>query len=157
RERKLGPTHRDVAETLSYLSTTVARLGEVEKGYELSARALAIWEESAPASWGAADAFANHGMLQLMKSDYEGATRSFDRALSIRRQVFGPSHPAVADVQASRAMALASLGQRSEALRAALDAEQIGRDHLRLTMRYLSERQALAYAAKRPKGFDLAL
>jgi CHAT domain-containing protein len=54
-------------------------------------------------------------------------------------------------------MALARLGQRAEALRAALDAEQIGRDHLRLTLQYLSERQALAYAAKRPKGFDLAL
>ena len=32
-----------------------------------------------------------------------------------------------------------------------------GRDHLRFTVRYLPERQAMAYAAKRPRGLDLAL
>ena len=35
--------------------------------------------------------------------------------------------------------------------------KQISRGHLRLILRYLPEREALAYAAKRPKGLDLAL
>ena len=38
-----------------------------------------------------------------------------------------------------------------------MEAEGIGRRHLRLTLESLSERQGLAYAAARPKGLDLAL
>src|SRR5207237_1006965 len=48
-------------------------------------------------------------------------------------------------------------GSYQPALTAALQAEQVGRDHLRNTIRYLPERQALAYAASRPKGLDLAI
>ena len=39
----------------------------------------------------------------------------------------------------------------------ALQAEQAGLAHLRFTARYLPERQAMAYGAKRPRGLDLAL
>ena len=50
-----------------------------------------------------------------------------------------------------------ALGRRDEALAAAMEAEGIGRAHLRLTLESLSERQGLAYAAARPKGLDIAL
>ncbi len=43
------------------------------------------------------------------------------------------------------------------ATQAALRAEKISRDHLRLTARTLPERQALAYASARASGLDLAL
>ena len=50
-----------------------------------------------------------------------------------------------------------ALGATDIALSMALDAESVGRDHLRFTIPYLPERQAMAYAAKRPRGLDLAL
>ena len=55
------------------------------------------------------------------------------------------------------AAVLAQSGDTAAAVRTALDAEAIGRAHLRLTVGYLPERQALGYAARRPKGLDLAL
>src|SRR5262249_32097388 len=39
----------------------------------------------------------------------------------------------------------------------ALHGDEISRNHARLTLGYLSERQALDYAASRPRGLDLAL
>jgi CHAT domain-containing protein len=42
-------------------------------------------------------------------------------------------------------------------LEAALEAERVGLDHLRYTVRSLPERQSLAYAVRRPRGLDLAI
>ena len=63
----------------------------------------------------------------------------------------------MADAKAGLATVLARLGEAPESLRTALDAETIGRGHLTLSLRDLPERQALEYAAKRPKGLDLAI
>ena len=158
RERSLGKNHRDVARTLSKLSTTVARLGQVDRAYELSTQALSIWEQSTEGSTrSAAEAFILHAALQATQGEHSSARTSYEHALDILRTILGPSHPTVAETKASLAAAFANMGQASEARRNALDAERIGRDHLRLTLRYLPERQALGYAAKRPKGMDLAL
>jgi CHAT domain-containing protein len=66
-------------------------------------------------------------------------------------------HPLTAEARGALASADFALGSDDTAVREALDAEQTGRDHLRFTIRYLPERQALAYADKRPRGLDLAL
>jgi CHAT domain-containing protein len=52
---------------------------------------------------------------------------------------------------------LAASARPAAALDAALRAEEIGRAHLRLTARTLSEREALRYASVRTKGLDVAL
>jgi CHAT domain-containing protein/tetratricopeptide (TPR) repeat protein len=158
REKKLGKDHRDVARTLSNLSTSVAKLGQLQEAYELSTRAIDIWERSgARDTKGAAEALVVHGTLQASLGDYRAAGRSYDRALTILRQVLDPSHPDIAFAQVSLAEALAYEGQSAEAIGNALAAEEIGRAHLRLTLRYLPERQALGFVAKRAKGLDLAL
>ena len=38
-----------------------------------------------------------------------------------------------------------------------MQAEDASREHLRLMLRYLPERQSLSYAATRPKSLDLML
>jgi hypothetical protein len=53
--------------------------------------------------------------------------------------------------------AYADTGETSRGLELALRAESIGRAHLSLMARSLSEREALSYAAARPSGLDLAL
>src|SRR4029450_2734962 len=64
--------------------------------------------------------------------------------------------PDVAAVRLSMSSSFAGV-DRTEGLSDALDAEEIGRSHLRLMLRHLPERQGLEYAASRPKGTDLAV
>jgi CHAT domain-containing protein/Tfp pilus assembly protein PilF len=158
RERTLGKNHTDVATILTRLSVTMANLGHIREAYQLTSRALKIWEQSSGRdTHGAADALIAHGAHQLSQGDHMAARNSYDQAMVIVRRILGDAHPDVADVQASLALALVNMGQVSEGVRNALDVERISRGHLRLILRYLPEREALAYAAKRPKGLDLAL
>jgi len=71
--------------------------------------------------------------------------------------VFNVDHPSYAETQARLAIELARLGEPNDALKAASAAEITGREHLRLMLRYLPERQALNYAVTRPGGLDLIL
>jgi CHAT domain-containing protein/Tfp pilus assembly protein PilF len=158
RERSLGPDHRDVARTLVDLATILARQGQLSRAQELSARAVGIWERSkTPDSPAFAVILALHADLQVTRGDFDAARHYYARALEIRTRVVGASHPDYADTEARLAVALAGLGESASAVASALHAEETGRQHLRLTLRNLPERQSLAYAATRPKGLDLAL
>jgi CHAT domain-containing protein len=158
RERSLVKDHPYTARTLAYLAVTLARLGETRRATELSERALRIWEVAGSADpAGFADSLMMGAMIQERRHDWMTARRSFERALDIRMPMFGPNHPAVAEARAGLAASLAVLGQTREAAREAMQAEEIGRAHLRLTLADLPERQALEYAAKRPRGLDLAM
>lgn len=157
-EGGFGPMHPDVARTLSRLALALARLGDVQAARPLSTRALDIWERSdLTATRDFADALARHGEIQLAERDATGSIETYRRARQLREQILGPGHPDVAEAHGGLAVALAQGDQRLESLGVALQAESIGRDHLALLLRQLSERQALEYAATRPKGLDLAL
>ena len=158
RERALGEKHRDVARTLSMLATTEAKLGNLDRAIALSTRAVSIWEQSNERETRrAADALGLHGTFQANQGNYETARRSYDRALVILGRVVGSSHPSYAATQSYLAEAFAMDLRAPEAIRNAIGSEDIVRGNLRLTLRYLPERQALAYAAKRAKGLDVAL
>lgn len=158
REQTLGQNNSDVAAVLTDLSVTTAKLGQIREAYQLSSRALKIWEESpARGTRGAADALMVHAMHQLAQGDQMAARNSYVEALVIRRRILGGAHPDVAEAQASLALALVNMGKTSEGFQNAVEVDAISRGHLRLILQYLPEREALAYAAKRPKGLDLAL
>ena len=155
---RLVKDHPYIARTLAYLAVTLARLGEIRRATELSVRALRIWEVAGSADpAGFADSLMMGATIQERRHDWATARRSFQRALDIRMPMFGPNHPAVAEARAGLAATLAVLGDTPEAALEAMQAEEIGRTHLRLTLASLPERQALEYAAKRPRGLDLAL
>src|SRR5262249_30840506 len=97
------------------------------------------------------------GDIEMRTGDHSAAQASFSKALSAVKQVFGDAHPLAAEAQVKLASAAFALGSERSALEGGLEAERIGREHLRFTARYLPERGALAYADKRPKGLDLAL
>src|SRR4029453_5052990 len=125
---------------------------------QLATRALRIWERlDAPDAPDYATVLALYAKLQSNRGDGAAARDFYERALTIRAKVFGPSHPLYAEAQSGLALALAAVGDRSGALRTASGAEATGRDHLRLMLRSLPERQALNYAAARPRGLDLIL
>ena len=158
RERSLGPTHRDVATTLADLAGLSLRAGNRTRARMLTDQALAIWH-----TLGVSDApdyatvLVIRGDLQLAQGNARDAEQDYMRALEIRQRVFGPDHPAVAETLSGLAHATANLGQYAAALDDAARAEDVGRDHLRLMVASLPERQSLEYARTRPKGLDLML
>lgn len=158
RERSLGPDHRDVARTLADLATTLMQLGQKTRAQRLATRSLRIWEQlNAPEAPAYATILALYAKLQLERGKGDEAREYFERALTIRAKVFGQSHPLYAEAQTGLAHALAAGGDAAGAIRAASAAETTGRAHLSLMLRSLSEREALNYAAARPRGLDLIL
>lgn len=158
RERSLGSGHRDVADTLGSLAATFHGMGQARRAQDLTDRALAIWGRlNEPDSRELAVALALSADLHADLGERAEARQDYERALKIRERVFGPSHPLFAETQVAHAAALAHLGERRLALDGTVAAETTAREHLRLLLRYLPERQSLNYAATRPKGLDLIL
>jgi CHAT domain-containing protein/tetratricopeptide (TPR) repeat protein len=157
--RQLGPNHPQVAWMLTNLARTVADEGNTAQAIAYVDQAIAIFQTSGSSD--EPDHFARvlelRGTLQMRAGNMSQARISLTQALAERERIFGRAHPLAAETRATLAAVELMRGQRDAALTSALEAEQIGRDHLRFTVRYLPERQAMAYAAKRPHGLDLAL
>lgn len=159
RRRVFGEDHPDVAATLISLAKTTADSGDLVRALRQVDEAIAIYGRGGlpqnPDYLGAA--LVLRGTLESRRGDYAQARESFARALAARVTIFGAEHPLTAEAAAAVAATDFARDAYGTALAAALDAERVGRDHLRFTIRYLPERQAMAYAAKRPRGLDLAL
>jgi CHAT domain-containing protein len=155
-ERSLGAQHRSVAITLKELAETLRQMHRGAEAWPYIERAQRVWiargspddREYAALLALAAEVRAEQGALDV-------ATRAYDRAVAMFERVFGSDHPEVAQVRLGLARTLARTAQKGRALSLAEAAEQSGREHLRLMLRSLPERQALGYAEKRPRGVDL--
>ena len=97
------------------------------------------------------------GNIEARTGNATAAAESFGRALAARDRMYGPSHPLAAETRADLAALNVKTGAFDVALSNALEAEEIGRTHVRSTIRYLPERQAMNYAATRPRALDLAI
>jgi len=157
--RRLSADHPDVAWTLTNLARVTADSGDLAAADRYLDRAIAIFSKT-----GAADepdhfarVLALRGEIRSRRGDYASARASFAEALARRQLIFGPGHPLAAESQAHLAAADFRLGATARALEQALSAERTARLHLQFTVRFLPERQALAYASKRPPALDIAL
>ena len=159
RRKTGGPYHPDVAWTLTNLAGVLLSSGDRAAALLRVNEAIGIYQRGGAAQ--EPDHFARlvmlRGTVQLRSGDYAAAAASYDRALKLRADIFGTDHPLWAEAEIGTATARFALGSPEAALVSALEAERIGRDHLRFTDRYLPERQAMAYGAARPRGLDLAL
>ncbi|MEP6918197.1 MAG: tetratricopeptide repeat protein, partial [Acidobacteriota bacterium] len=159
RRRTLSANHPDIAWTLTNMARNSARLGRLPLALREVGEATRIYRQAG----GADDAdhlarlMALRGTIEVRRGDTASARQSFAEALATRESIFGAGHPLTAQSRADLAGVDFALGSSGQAFRDALDAERVGRDHLRFTVRYLPERQAMAYAAKRPRGLELAL
>jgi CHAT domain-containing protein/tetratricopeptide (TPR) repeat protein len=157
--RQSGPEHPEVAWMLTNLARTQGEQGDTAGALRHIEEAASIFRKSgSPAD---ADHVARmlelRGTLQMRAGNLPEARKSVAEALATRERIFGRAHPLTAATHATLATLDLARGQRDTALAAALEAEETGRNHLRFTVRYLPERLAMAYAAKRPHGLDLAL
>ncbi len=149
---------RAVARTLADMASTMLETGRLTRAQQLASRALVLWQQiDAPDAPEYATLLISTRRVQVTRGNYLAAKDYYQRSLQIRQRVFGGSHPAYAEAESRLGLALANLRESGAALSAAASAEAMGRDHLRLMLRSLPERQALNYAAARPRGWDLML
>ena len=153
-----GDDHVETAETISSLAGVEAALGDSARAEEFYARALGIESRIR----GGRHPYAAYSARHL--AELRSARGRAAEACSVLQDVVSIYHdaglgetPDAAACWASLGVALARSGRSGEALDAALRAEEIGCEHLRLTTRSVEERIALRYAATRPGGRDLAI
>jgi len=157
-ENALGPDHPRVALSLDSLADLFKQTGDHAEARRLYERSLEIKEKA----YGelhpeVAESLTSLAILLSETGKLDEAGPPLERAVEIRKKTLGPEHPDVAESLIGLATLFAATGDTSAALDLALESERIARDHLRLTGRSLSEKQALRYASVRHKGLDLAL
>jgi CHAT domain-containing protein/Tfp pilus assembly protein PilF len=157
-EGAYGPEHPSVALCLDNFADLLEAMGNRARAKSYYERAATIRENAlGPQHPDLAESLSSLGALLADEGDTDQARSMLDRAISIQQTSLGPNHPFVSESMVYLATVLANSDQATEALGVALESERIGRDHLRLTGRSLSEREALRYAAVRSSGLDLAL
>ena len=120
RRLKVGEEHPDVAWTLTNLAQTSAESGHLTLAARYVTRALEIFSRAGPSDEPdhLARVLALRGDIEIRRGDYLSARASFAEALSTREQIFGASHPLVADSQARLAAADLARDRRTPRSRA---------------------------------------
>ncbi len=152
------PGHPELArvgDNLGYVAFMQDSLELAKTRYQT---ALAAWSKTSPGDdVMTAHVLDNLGEVEHALGDYSDARRDYERALSMRKATLGMEHPDYAQSCDALSGLLADMGDSANAFRYALEAENVGREHLRVSLRGLSEREALDYASIRPSGTDLAI
>lgn len=158
REARLGSSHPDVAWSLANLAR-LATASKIREGLERADRAIAIYQAGGTPQDPdhLARALLVRAELLERSARLPDARRDLLDAVEIREHVFGAAHPFVAEARNALAELAFREGNPSLAFAEALRAEQISRDHLVETVRFLPERQAMVYADARVRALDLAL
>ena len=158
REKANGTENPLTALTLNNLGIAQQDSGDLDAAGKSLQRALEIYEKAeGPDHLDVARAARNLASVLKDSGDYEGAEALIRRALKIRRRSLGEDHPYVSADLKHLAEILVLEGKPEEALKEALEAEEIIRHSIRITSRGLAERQALRYAASHATGLDVAL
>ena len=159
RRKGLGRNHPDIAATLVRLASLTDTLGRSQQALLYLSEAAAIYSHAKISDQPhlLSGLLMVRGNIEARRGDFEAARHSFDAALAERERMYGPMHPLAAETRAELAALDIAQGRLDRALSNALSAEEIGRAHLRAVIPYLPERQAMAYASRRPKALDLAV
>ncbi len=156
-QQKIAPDSLHVSQTLVSLAKVARAQKDRTLAMEYDQRALQIGQKSCPNSWCVPEILNDLGVLAYEQGDLAGSEGYLRRAVDVREKSLGVMHPDLARSLNALALTVAALGRTSHALEIALRAERIGAEHLRMSVRTLSERQAMAYEGIRVSGLDLAL
>lgn len=156
-KKGIAPESLNVSLSLVNLAKVARAQGNLPLAMEYGRHALELGQKSCPNYWCVTQALNNLGELAYQQGDLTGSESYLRRAVDAREKSLGPVHPDLARSLNDLALTLAAMGKTPEALRTALRAESIGAEHLRMSARTLSERQALAYEGIRASGLDVAL
>jgi len=156
-QEKLQPDSPYLAATLGSLAGLARAQKNTNLAMEYDRRALATVQRFCPDSWCVVGELNDAGEVAYELGDLLLSEKYLRQAVNLRETNLGPANPDLAESLNDLALTVAAQGKTDEALADALRAERIGAEHLRLSVRTLTERQALAYEAIRASGLDLAL
>lgn len=154
---KANPESFEVSDSLSALAGLERARKNISLALDYDLRALKRGQKSCPNSWCVVGILNDLGELAYEQGDLASSENYLRQAVDVREKSLGAMHPDLARSLNGLALTVAALGRTPEALEMALRAERIGADHLRVSIRTLSERQALAYEGIRASGLDVAL
>lgn len=158
REKNLGLTHPETAEALADIAGTLIATGRTAEAIAISERAIDIWERAeTPDSISFAAALRSRADVLAAGGELPKALEFYTKALEITEEVFGADHSDSAELRVSLAAAALAEGRRDVSWDHALTAERAAQRFLQTTIRYLPEREALTYGARRPNGLNLIL
>ncbi len=157
-EKVTGAETYEVGREVNNLGDLSRKAGDADAARAHYERALAIWEKAlGPEHPLVALALDNLADVRRDAGDLPEARALYVRAIAIREKSIGTESPLVARTLGDLAVLHARSGDAGSARDAALRAETLGREHLRLTVRTLPERQALRFASVRASGLDVLL
>jgi CHAT domain-containing protein/tetratricopeptide (TPR) repeat protein len=153
----LGPGHEQVASLLFNLGRAQAAEGDADAALASQVRAIEVWTDALGEDHPQlARGLHARAELELARGRVETARVLLEQARRIREAGLGPEHPALAEVLVDLARIDAETGSFEAARERALRAHAIQREHLRLVVSALPERQALHLVAKAPWPAELA-
>jgi CHAT domain-containing protein/tetratricopeptide (TPR) repeat protein len=156
REASLPPEHPDLTRTRVDLARVALGRGDVTAAAAVLARIPV--EARGPAVGSDFDrliTMSTEAELAWTTGALERAKAAYSAAADGYLHSFGAAHPNLALMRTRLAEVLLARGEFAAAARMAIDAESAVRDYVRMTMRNLSERLALSYAARRPESLDV--
>ncbi len=108
-------------------------------------------------AWKLGEVYRLKARVYQARSRWDRAEENLRKALAVLEVKGAPDRPREAKIDLQLADVLADADRVVDAIRQALQAERIARNHLRLTVGGLDETRALAAAAQRVRGLDAAL
>ena len=156
-QQKIASDSLFISDTLDGLAQLARDQHDLGLAVIYEDRAFEMAQKSCPDLWCTPKFLNSLGELAYERGDLLNSEKYLRQALDLREKHLGPAHPDLAISLNDLALTLAAQGKTDEALTGTLRGETIGADHLRVSVRTLSERQALAYEAVRATGLDLAL
>ena len=130
-EAAVGPDSQLVAHPLCGLGRVAREQGRYDEAEARFRRALALWEAVSVENPEAAQAVFDLAVLYHRQSQHEAAEPLFLRALKMREEGMGPSHPRTAEVLEEYAAHLRATGQEAAAEEAVARAMAIRAQHRR--------------------------
>jgi CHAT domain-containing protein len=157
-DKKQGPYHAEIVAGCSLLGNVAYSRRDYATARSMFSRAVELSREA----FGERHPMVARGRVELADTllrleEYELARRQLDAALEVLSETLPPDHPDIGAGLTAYSRLNLDTGDERAALRSALEAENVGRAHLRLTLRSLPERQSLLFATSRVSGLDLAL
>ena len=147
-----------MAVALVELARALLEVGNTSQALLNARRALNILDRAGAAQTAAGgDAQEILGRIEFRLGHAAAARAALQQAVAARERTYGFGHPFVASAKLALASAMADGGDIEHAYTTALEAEALSRDNVATVVRYLSERQALYYAARRSRGLDLTV
>lgn len=157
-EAKLGPHNTRLGGALDNLGQSLVLLKQYSAARLALNRALEIQtRELGPTHPWTANVLQSLAKLETAEGHFGQARRLYEQNLSIWREKLGPEHPFTLVSMTQLSNVLAHLQLHRDSLNLALNAADIRRDNILMTVRTVDERQALEYAGLHTASVETAL